>query len=526
MSTRKSTVFYGLLIAFVSVVGGMILASRLDLAPGSFASSLTVPVANSAPLSGPVDATTFRNIAHDANPSVVSIRVVTTRPAAQVGADDLFGGMIPFPFGGNDNRGQRQQAPREVPAEGAGSGFIIDKAGYVLTNNHVVENAKSIEVFLSNMPDGAEGLPAKVVGRDELSDTALIQITELPSEGLQVSKFGDSDQMAPGDWVMAIGNPFGLSNTVTVGVVSAVGRSNRVTVGRSEDFIQTDAAINHGNSGGPLLNVRGEVIGINSMIVTGSRDQQSGNVGVGFAIPINTVVRLLPQLRNGKVTRGRIGVNIEGRPLTKTDIEDLGLPSTGGAVISRVPDGPARVAGMKVGDVVVNFNGATIKSNNDLVSAVTGTTPGTTVPVKVIRDKKAVTLNVKVEELDLVAEQGGRTQRSATPQDDQPSAQPTDTGFGMSVGPIRSTERRSLQLPAGRGGAIVSDVTPLGPAMRVGLAEGDVILSVQGEAVRSVEDVTRALNSVPAGRTARVVVWRTSDDGSDGQEMLFQIRKR
>jgi len=518
MSRNKSTLFYGLLIALVSVVGGMILASRLDLAPGSFASAFNVPASNSAPLAGPVDATTFRNIAQESSPAVVSIKVITSRPAAE--DEDLFGMQLPFPFG---NRApQQQERPREMPAQGAGSGFVIDKAnGYILTNNHVVANAKSIEVTLSNMGEFDQGLPAKVIGRDELSDTALIQLTTIPKD-LQESRFGDSDQMAPGDWVMAIGNPFGLSNTVTVGVVSAVGRHNRVSNGRWADFIQTDAAINPGNSGGPLLNIRGEVIGINTMIYSTPTafGQSSGNIGLGFAIPINTVRDLLPQLQKGKVTRGRIGVTIDSRPLTREDIEDLGLPTKGGAIVSTVPAGPARNAGIRVGDVIVEFNGQPVANSNDLVNLVTRTTPGTTVPVKVVRDKKTQTLNVTVEELDLAQEQGVAQQTQ--PREER--AEPTETQFGMSVQPLLQRERRSLQVPAGRGGAVVTDVTPYGPASQAGIREGDVILAVQGQAVNSVQDVAGALSSVQAGRTARLVIWRV--DGGQGQEVLVQIRKR
>ncbi|MCC7009304.1 MAG: PDZ domain-containing protein [Acidobacteria bacterium] len=507
------------MIALVSVVGGMILASRLDLAPGSFANPFSVPVANSAPLSGPVDATTFRNIARDSSPAVVSIKVISSRPAAD-DDEEMFGLQLPFPFG---NRPPQQQGrPREMPTQGDGSGFIIDKVnGYVLTNNHVVENAKSIEVTLSSMGESDEGLAAKVIGRDELSDTALIQLTTVPKD-LQEAKFGDSDQMAPGDWVMAIGNPFRLSNTVTVGVISAVGRHNRVSNGRFADFIQTDAAINPGNSGGPLLNIRGEVIGINTMIYSTGNvlGQSGGNIGLGFAIPINTVRDLLPQLHKGKVTRGRIGVTIDSRPLTREDIEDLGLPAKGGAVVSQLPDGPARRAGLRVGDVIVDFNGQPVTSSNDLVNLVTRTAPGTTVPVKVVRDKKTQTLNVTVEELDLAQEQG--LAQRAQPRDER--AEPTDTEFGMSVQPLLQRERRALQVPAGRGGAVVSEVTPFGPAAQAGVREGDVILAVQGQAVDSVQDVTGALSAVQNGRTARLVIWRV--EGGQGQEVLVQLRKR
>ena len=518
MYTRKSAIFYGVLIAFISLVGGMILASRLDLAPGSFANTLTVPARNSAPLSGPVDATTFRNIAKEASPSVVSIRVITTRPASDT--EELFGLQLPFPFG---NRGARPQAPQEVP--GAGSGFIIDKdAGYILTNNHVVENASSIEVTLSSMDDTETGLRAKVIGRDELSDVALIQLTDSSREPIQAAKFGDSDQMAPGDWVMAIGNPFRLSNTVTVGVVSAVGRSNPVAYGRNADFIQTDAAINRGNSGGPLLNLRGEVIGINTMIYS-TAEAAGGNIGVGFAIPINTISDLLPQLRQGKVTRGRIGVSLEGRAMTRTEAEDLGLPNnTTGAVVSLVDNnGPAKAAGIAVGDVIVEFNGRPVRNNDELVSLVTRTAPGTTVPVKIVRDRKSLTLNVKVDELDLAAEASGV--RGARPRPEADPEAPRDTGVGMSIAPIEPRMERQLQIPAGRGGAVVTEVNPVGPAAQAGVQPGDVLLSVQGQSVRSVEDVTRALAAVPDGRTARVVLWGARR-GSSPQEVLVQIRKR
>ncbi len=486
--------------------------------PASFANAVQVPATNSAPLSGPVDATTFRNIARDASPAVVSIRVITTRQVGAGGPEDLFGLQIPFPFG--ERGGQaRPQTPREVPAEGAGSGFIIDKAGFILTNNHVVQNARSIEVSLSNMDDSDEGLEAKVVGRDPLSDTALLQLTEMPSEPLHVAKFGDSEQMAPGDWVMAIGNPFGLSNTVTVGVVSAVGRSNMVARGRFQDFIQTDAAINRGNSGGPLLNLRGEVIGINTMIFSDD-PVRGGNIGVGFAIPINTVRDLLPQLQQGKVTRGRIGVGLAPGRMSSEDARDLGLPNnSSGVLIGSIEDGgPAEAAGLRVGDVVVEFNGRAVRTNDELINQVTRTAPGTTVPVKVVRDRKTTTLNVAVIEYDFDREQGVASARPGGGSDN------TSSLFGMTVRPLQATERDELQVPSGRGGAIVSQVTPYTPAGQAGVAPGDVILSVQGEATRNVADVTRLLTAVPSGVTARVVVWREVQ--GKGQEQLVLIRKR
>jgi serine protease Do len=514
MATRKSAIFYGVLIAFISLVGGMILASRLDLAPASFANALQVPATNSAPITGSVDAATFRNIAKEASPAVVSIRIITTRRVGG-GTQDLFGFEIPFPFGAP--RGQSPQAPREVPQEGAGSGFIIDKAGYILTNNHVVENARSIEVKLAGMADDEDGLAATVIGRDPLSDTALLQLTELPTEALHVARFGDSEQMAPGDWVMAIGNPFGLANTVTVGVVSAVGRPNLVSAGRSQDFIQTDAAINRGNSGGPLLNLRGEVIGINTMIFS-TAFANGGNVGVGFAIPINTVRDLLPQLHKGKVTRGRIGVGLEPTRMRPEDARDMGLPAnTTGALVASVEDGaPADRAGIEVGDVIVEFNGKPVQTNDELIGAVTRTAPGTTVPIKIVRNRKTMTLNVGIIELNLDDEQNPLTRN-------QPGEN-SQSQLGMTIRPLQPSEQRELGLPAGRGAAIVTQITPFSPAAEGRLDVGDVILSVQGQDVRSVADVTKALEAVPVGRTIRLVVWR--EDRGQAQEQLVLIRKR
>src|SRR5687768_10988551 len=398
MSNRAQTYFYGLLIALTSLVVGMVIASRLGLSPVSFAGELAIPKTNSAPLTGPLDAGTFREIAREASPTVVSIRTQVTRQAS--GSIEEFFGL---PFGGNNRQRPRPpQAPPQVQ-QGAGSGFIIDRAGYILTNNHVVDDATVIEVFLAGMSSTQrDGLTAKVVGRDVLTDTALLQLTDLPEDPLPVSKFGDSAQLQAGDWVMAIGNPFSLSNTVTVGVVSAVGRQQPTAVSqRFEDMIQTDAAINRGNSGGPLLNVRGEVVGMNTQIVS---DMGGGNLGIGFAVPVNTIRDILPQLMKGKVVRGRIGVTIDTAPLTRALAEDMGVPAGVGAVINEVTEGPARKAGIRRGDVVVEFNGKPVKNSSELVSMVTRTAPGTTVPIKIIRSKKLQTLNVTIEELDIDTE--------------------------------------------------------------------------------------------------------------------------
>src|SRR6188508_2911249 len=349
MSTGKTTLFYSFLIMVASLAVGMVIASRLDLTPASSAQGTiaAAPPMNSAPLSGPVDASTFRNIAKAMSPAVVNIRSTSKQRAQEMteffgggggGSDDLlqrfFGG------GGQDGQRQRPQKPREQETQAAGTGFVISKEGYILTNNHVVEGATKVEVnFLGE--EGDIYHEARIVGRDPLTDSALIQLVE-PKRDLVEVKFGDSSQMQPGDWVMAIGNPFGLAHTVSVGVISATARSFPIAEQRFADVLQTDAAINPGNSGGPLLNVRGEVVGMNTAIYADSR--QSGNIGIGFAVPINVVRSLLPQLRTGKITRGMIGVSVQ--PVPREALEEFGLKERTGAVVAVVtPKGPAANAG-------------------------------------------------------------------------------------------------------------------------------------------------------------------------------------
>jgi serine protease Do len=524
MSNRKATFFYGFLIAVASLAAGMVLASRLDLTPSSFAGSVNVPETNSAPLDGPIDAATFRNIAKSQNPVVVSIRTRTERRAGRTGGG---GGGFLEEFFQNPNaqpRGRNQAPqPQLPPAEGGGSGFIIDKAGFIITNNHVVEDASSIEVFLYGMdPNGLEsGLSAKVVGKDVLTDSALLQLTEMPEQALTEAKFGDSDQLGPGDWVMAIGSPLGFTNTVTVGVVSAVGRTDfalRPVPGRDLPMIQTDAAINRGNSGGPLLNVRGEVIGVNTAIVSDQRGI-GGNIGIGFAVPINAVREILTSLRTGKVVRGRIGVQVSNQMINAQDLREQGLPSSGAALITNVsPRGPADKAGMKSGDFVVEYNGKPVTQSDDLINMVTRTVPGTSVPVKVVRGGKPVTLNVTVEELDLAQEANEGSQNDETEAIPVPD-EPTDAGLGLSVEPITPAASRQLRVPQGQGGAVVSSVDPRSGAAGL-FARGDVILAINGVAVNSVDDVTKRLASARTGSLVVVKVWR------EGAEQAVPIRKR
>ena len=514
MSNRKTTFFYALLIAIASLAVGMVIASRLDLTPQSAAQGVAAPPFNNAPITGSISATTFRDVAKAVTPAVVNIRTESRQRTQDLseffgggggGSDDLFERF----FGqGGGGQGRPRQQPRDQVVQAAGTGFIIDKAGFILTNNHVVEGATKIEVSLYG-EDSDQEYAAKVIGRDPLTDSALIELTEKPNHTLPEVKFGDSSQMQPGDWVMAIGNPFGLAHTVSVGVISALERPFPTTEGRSTQVLQTDAAINPGNSGGPLLNIRGEVIGINSAIYTDAR--QAGNIGIGFAIPINTVRELLPQLRGGKITRGMIGVSIGVIP--QNALETLGLKNRQGALVSSVvPGGPSAKAGIEPGDVIVQFNGKPVKDRDALVSMVVATPPNTTVPVRVMRDRDEKTINVRVGELDLDAEQaalngGGRGGRdNGTPQ------QEASSGFGMSLSNITPDVARRLRLDDNARGAVVVDVEQGSPAARAGIMQGDVITRVGRAQVSSVADASRELGRIPSGGTAILRILRNGQD--------------
>lgn len=513
-SPRKTTIFYVVLVAMASLVVGMVIASRLDLSPTSSAQTLAIPATNSTPLSGPIDATTFRNIAKAQSPVVVSIRTESRQRTQDLseffGGDDLLERFFGTPGQGQQApRGQtpRRQQPRVTSA--AGSGFIINRDGYILTNNHVVEGATKIEVQLFD--DEENYYEAKVVGRDPLTDSALIQLVEKPNRTLPEAKFGDSSQMEPGDWVVAIGNPFGLAHTVSVGVVSATERSAfEFAPGRRQALIQTDAAINPGNSGGPLLNIRGEVIGVNTAIYSnGGAMGGAGNIGIGFAVPINTIRDVLPGLRTGKITRGRIGVSV--RPVSPDEVDALSLKDRRGAIVAQVPPGPAATAGIEPGDVIIEFNGKPINRSDDLPQIVAATAPGTTVPVKVIRGGQERTFNVRVEELDLDTE----TNRQADA--GQPGGD-TGAGFGITLNNITPEMARRFELPANTRGAVITDVDPESPAARV-LQPGDVILEVARKPVANMTEAGAALRAVPSGRAVGLLIMRR------GQEQFVTVRK-
>jgi serine protease Do len=437
----------------------------------------------------------FRGIAKRENPIVVAITTaqhVQTPDLPQFGENDFFHRF----FGG-------AEPPGEEVRHALGSGILIGP-DEILTNNHVIAGAEQIRVALFG--DDRKTYPADVEGRDPLTDSALIRLKNGPAH-LPAATIGDSDALEPGDWVMAIGNPFQLGHTVTVGVISYKGRPFATTEGRFQNMLQTDASINPGNSGGPLIDVRGEVIGMNTAILSG--DGASGNIGIGFAVPINTVKTLLPQLRKGSVQRGRLGVQILSAPVTTDEASSLGLPAPAGAIVSRVePDSPADHAGLRAGDVIVGFNGKPVMTAEALTNMVVNTAAGTPVQVTFYRGGKQQMTMATIAKLDLENGEG----ESAGGGSSAP-------GFGVSLRDLPAGAARQLGLPAGTQGALVQNVEPFTPAANAGLQAGDVVLEVNRQPVHSAAEAKRQLDAVKVGQLAFVLVSR------QGGQVFVEMRK-
>jgi serine protease Do len=391
------------------------------------------------------------------------------------GDDDPFNDFWRRFFGGPMPRGPQRQ-------RSLGSGFVIDSDGFILTNNHVVENAQKIVVKLAGDDQDYE---AKVVGRDPKTDIAIIKINA--KTNLTAASLGDSDHLEVGEWVVAIGNPFGLDGSVTSGIVSAKGRHN-ITQGPYDNFIQTDASINPGNSGGPLINLRGEVVGINTAIFS----RTGGNIGIGFAIPINLVKELLPQLRGkGKVTRGYLGVLIQ--KVTPEIAESLGMNKAQGALVANVSkDGPAEKAGVKVGDVIVEFDGKEVRDSGDLPIIVARTPVDKKVHMKVLRDKKEVNLNVAVGELK---------------EEEVVASVPEKGELGMTVQRLTPQIAESLGLEKAEG-VVVTAVEPGSAADEAGIRRGDVIVEIDRKAIRNVDEYKKAVAGIRKGKGILFLVRR------------------
>ena len=380
--------------------------------------------------------------------------------------------------------------PREFQNNSLGSGFIISADGYVMTNAHVVEAADEITVKLSDKRE----YKAKVIGADRRTDIALLKIE---ASGLPAVKFGDPNKLKVGEWVVAIGSPFGFENTVTAGIVSAKGRS--LPQENFVPFIQTDAAVNPGNSGGPLFNLRGEVVGINSQIYS----RTGGFMGLSFAIPIDVANDIANQLKTaGKVTRGRIGVVIQ--PVTKELAESFGLPKPTGALVSSVEKGsPADKAGIEAGDVVLKFDGKVVSSSDDLPRLVGSTKPGSKALVQLMRNKATREVTVVVGEMQDEARTAQRQPRRGP--GSRPPAESVSR-FGMTLSEPTAQQREQLKIT---GGVLVEDVQ--GAAARAGIRRGDVILAVNNQDVKSLEQFSQLMGQFDKGKIVALLVRRGSN---------------
>ena len=399
---------------------------------------------------------------------------------------------------------QGQPAPPQQPAperrmQSLGSGFIIDPSGLIVTNNHVIEGADEVTVTLQDNTS----LKATIVGRDERVDVALLKVkADKPLPSVQ---FGDSDHERVGQWVLAIGNPFGLGGSVTAGIVSARGRDIRQ--GPYDDFIQTDAPINRGNSGGPLFNMDGEVIGINTAIYSPS----GGSIGIGFAIPANMARTVVDQLREyGHARRGWLGVRIQ--QVTPDIAESLGLHEPGGAMVAGVNDGgPADQAKLRNGDIILKLNGQDVKEMRNLPRMVAETPIGQEVPVTLWRDGKQVTVQAKVGELP-----DDQQLAAATPGPSGKGGQTNQTeiaGLGLQVAPITPDTKDKFQLNDDQKGVVITDVAPNGPAADRGLKPGDVIVEVQQEPVSTPDEVQQRVDSVRKQSRRSVLMLIQGQDG-------------
>jgi serine protease Do len=381
------------------------------------------------------------------------------------------------PGGGN---GGADNAPAPRRAQSLGSGFIIDPAGYVVTNNHVIEGADEVSV---NLQDGTT-LKAEIIGRDESGDLALLKVKS--DKPLPTVDFGDSSQSRVGDWVLAIGNPFGLGGTVTAGIVSARGRD--IHQGQYDDFIQTDAAINRGNSGGPLFNMDGQVIGINTAIFSPS----GGSIGIGFSIPSNMAKNIVAQLKEyGHPRRGWLGVKIQ--QVTPDIAESLGLKDASGAMVAGTTEGgPAEKAKIHAGDIILKFDGQDVKEMHNLPRIVADADVGKEVPVVLWRDGKELTVQTTLAERPNDA-QLASADAGAKPAD---ATKPTDiSGLGLKVAPVSQDLKDKFQLQDGQKGVVITDVSPDTPAAERGLKPGDVIMEVQQGEVASPDDVQKQVDA-------------------------------
>ena len=453
------------------------------------AGAATVPAADLQP-GGPLTLDTFKNIVRAKNAGVVNI-TTSQKPRTQGRGNR----QLPFPF--FQDQDDDPLGPGGQNQRGSGSGFIIGSDGTILTNRHVVDEADQINVTTTS----GKRYDAKVLGKDARTDVAVIKIE--PREPLTVLDLGDSDQAEVGEWVMAIGSPFGFGNSLSVGVVSGKGQGRNLTLGQQGtgvDMIQTDAAINPGNSGGPLLNTRGQVIGINTLIITQGFAQ---NAGVGFSVPINTAKAIIPQLKEkGKVIRGWLGVQIQSA--TEDIAATFKRDSAQGVLITDVTKGsPADKAGLELEDYIFEVDGRTVRDNGSLTNYIASLSPGTTVSVKLIRNGSEKTVRVTLGTFPDNPNEEAAKGAEEVDDDEKPSA-----NLGLEIQSLTSTLRQRMDLADSVNGVVVRAVDAGGAAELAGLARGDVIIMVSGEEISNIREFNAAIKKATPSRVARLRVRR------------------
>ena len=432
----------------------------------------------------------FADLSEELLPAVVNvyttqnIRVDRNRRGGLDRFEDFFRRNLPPGLNNDDEDDNRNRRPRVQQRRSLGSGFIIDASGIIITNNHVIDQADEISIRLH---DGTE-LEAEVVGKDDKVDLAVLKVET--DEDLPFVRFGDDTESRVGDWVLAIGNPFGLGGTVTAGIISA--RNRNINSGPYDQYIQTDASINRGNSGGPMFNMKGEVIGINTAIFS----QTGGNIGIGFAVPSTQAQIVIGQLREfGRTKRGRIGVTI--RDVNDDIAESLGLENSDGAMVNSVlEDSPSAEAGVEFGDIIIEFDGTEIKEVRDLTTIVANTEIGKTVDMVVLRDGERVTLRITIDELD--ESNGEEDEEEERSQDDK-----DETILDMSLAELDEESREELELGDDINGVLITGVDyGSGREGLRGLRRGDIIVEVTQREVSSIEDVKTQIDAQKeAGRS-------------------------
>jgi serine protease Do len=478
------------LVALSFFIIGLLTSSTLDITPSI--SALGEEDANNEEISPQKNTLDFVTLAENLKPVAVNISTAKVIKRTQRNPRQPFGENDRFRefFGDDFERFFEQNPGGRQKLRSLGSGFIIDKEGYIITNNHVIEGADEITVKLSDK----EEFDAKLIGRDPKTDIALIKID--PDKELPVAQLGDSDILKVGEWVMAIGNPFGLEQTVTAGIVSAKWR--KIGMGPYEDFIQTDAAINQGNSGGPLFNTRGEVVGVNSAIFSTS----GGNIGIGFAIPINLAKNVVAQLKEkGKVVRGWLGISIQ--TITPELAESFGLEDKKGALVAGVEgNSPADKAGIEKGDIIIAFDGKEIDAMNELPLQVAQTSVGKEVKVTLYRDGKTITKEVIIGELEEDTTYALADKKR-------------EKELGMDVRDITEALARQYSISEEKG-VVVTYVEGGSPAETAGIREGDVIVEVNRTPVEDSEQYYAVLKK--AKEDDRILFWITR-----GRSSMFVV---